>query len=112
MACGDSKLHLIVSPFLRPEDRAAGDDGPKSSEIVAAERLAYLSAIEEMLVRHTLRCLAYLLRAGHIEIRIAILEDALFNRLSIKGVPSRDGDAKRASAAWRWRPVPARSSPQ
>jgi len=79
LARGDSKLRLIVSPFLRPEDRAAIDDGTKSPEVVAAERLEDLIMTEDMLARHTLRCLSHLLRAGRIEIRIAIMEDALFH---------------------------------
>lgn len=72
-------FRLIISPFLRPEDQAAIEDGSKSAESVVSEVLEQLIVTEDLLQQHTLRCLSYLLRVGRIEIKIALLKGALFH---------------------------------
>lgn len=72
-------FRLIISPLLRPEDQTALEDGVKSPEAVAREILEELVVTEDLLQQHTLKCLSYLLRAGRIEIKIALMRDALFH---------------------------------
>ncbi len=72
-------FRLIVSPLLRDEDQAAIEEGLKDAETVAREILEELIVTEDLLQKHTLRCLSWLLRAGRIEIKIALMESALFH---------------------------------
>ena len=72
-------FRLIISPFLRLEDQAAVEEGVRSPEEVASKVLEELIVTEDALQQHTLRCLSYLLRVGHIEIKVALMKDALFH---------------------------------
>ena len=72
-------FRLIISPFLRTEDQAAIEDGTKSVEDVAEALMAELIVTEDALEKHSLRCLSYLLRIGRIEIKIAVMKNALFH---------------------------------
>ena len=73
------RFRLVISPLLRPEDKMAIEEGVKSSETVVAEFFEGLIVTEDLLEQHTLKCLSWLLRTGQIEIRIALMEDALFH---------------------------------
>lgn len=75
----EHSYRLIISPLLRAEDQAALEDGVKSPEQVAQEALDELIVTEDLIQRHTLKCLSYLLRARRMEIRIAVMKDALFH---------------------------------
>ncbi len=79
ISCSQHSFRLIMSPLLRPEDQAALEDGIKSSETVAREIIDELVVTEDLLQQHTLKCLSYLLRFGRIEIKIALMKDALFH---------------------------------
>jgi HKD family nuclease len=72
-------FRLIISPFLRPEDRKAIETGLSSPESVATEALQPIVVTEDLLQSHTLQCLSWLIRAGRIEIKIALMDDALFH---------------------------------
>ncbi len=72
-------FRLIISPFLRPEDQSAIEEGLRSPEEVASNILEDLIVTENTLQQHTLQCLSYLLRVGHIEIKVALMKDALFH---------------------------------
>ncbi|WP_337996931.1 DEAD/DEAH box helicase family protein [Oleispirillum naphthae] len=74
-----STFRLIVSPFLRIEDMQALKDGTARPEVLAKDALEQLLVTEDLLRQHTLRCLAYLLHAGRLEVQIALMEDALFH---------------------------------
>lgn len=74
-----NSFRLIVSPLLRPEDQAAIEEGVKSAEAVAREVLEELIVTEDLLQQHTLKCLSWLLQTGRIEIKIALMKDALFH---------------------------------
>lgn len=74
-----NSFRLIISPLLRQEDREAIERGIKSSEDVASEILEDVIATEDLLQQHTLRCLSWLIRTGRIEIKIALMKDALFH---------------------------------
>lgn len=71
-------FQLIISPFLRPADRAALE-GDGDIDALAQAALAPLVVTADLLEQHTLKCLTYLLRTGRIEIKIALLADALFH---------------------------------
>lgn len=79
IACSQNSLRLIVSPLLRPDDKEAIENGLKSEEEIADEILEELIVTEDLLQRHTLKCLSWLIRQGRIEIKIAVMKDALFH---------------------------------
>ena len=72
-------FRLIISPFLHPDDQAAIEVGNRSAEDIAEALLDDLTITEDLLEQHALRCLSYLLRRERIEIRIALMKDALFH---------------------------------
>lgn len=72
-------FRLIISPLLRSEDHAAIEEGVKSQEAIACEILEELIITENLLQQHTLKCLSWLLRTYRIEIKIALMKDALFH---------------------------------
>ena len=79
IAGSENSFRLIVSPLLRLEDKEAIENGLKSEEEVADEILQELIITEDLLQRHTLKCLSWLIREGRIEIKIALMRDALFH---------------------------------
>jgi len=72
-------LRLIISPLLREEDHVAIETGIKTPEDAAEEILRDLVITEDLLRQHTLKCLSWLLHRGRIEIRVALMKDALFH---------------------------------
>ncbi len=74
-----NSFRLIVSPVLHPKDKEAIENGLKSGEEVADEILEGLIITEDLIQRHTLKCLSWLLREGRIEIKVALMKDALFH---------------------------------
>lgn len=74
-----SSFRLIISPYLRPEDQEAIEQGIKSSEDIASEIFEDMMVTEDLFQQHTLRCLTWLIRTGRIEIRVALMKDALFH---------------------------------
>ena len=79
IASSQNSFRIIVSPLLRPEDKEAIENGLKSEEEVAEEILEELIVTEDLLQRHTLKCFSWLIREGRIEIKIALMKDALFH---------------------------------
>ena len=79
IASSPDTLRLLICPVLRPEDRQAMSDGYSSPEQVVEEFLAAGLTVEDGLAKHTLRCLAYLISMGRIQIRIALMRDAIFH---------------------------------
>ena len=75
----ESTFRLIISPLLRPEDKEAIEHGISSPESVAIEALQPIVITEDLIQTHTLQCLSWLIQAGRIEIKIALMEDALFH---------------------------------
>ena len=75
----ENKLRLIISPLLRAEDKTAIEDGLRPVDEVADQILEDLTVTVDLLQHHTLKCLSWLLRAGRVEIRIALMKDALFH---------------------------------
>ena len=79
ISSSQNSFRLIVSPLLRLEDKEAIENGLKSEEEVADGILKELIVTEDLLQRHTLKCLSWLIREGRIEIKIALMRDALFH---------------------------------
>ena len=79
IASSQNSFRLIVSPLLRPDDKEAIENGLKSEVEIADEILEELIVTEDLLQRHTLKCLSWLICEGRIEIKIALMKDALFH---------------------------------
>ena len=79
IACSKNSFRLIISPLLRAEDQAAIERGLRPPEEIADRLLENLTVTEDLLQRHTLKCLSWLLHAGRIQIKIALMKDALFH---------------------------------
>ena len=77
--CSDESLRLIISPLLRTEDKEAIEDSIVPSEDIAAAALKDFIVTENAIAQHTLKCLSWLLRHGRVEIKIALMNDALFH---------------------------------
>ena len=70
---------LIVCPILSEEDQRAIEDGFAEPSDLAQKVLEGLLVTEDRIQEHTLDCLTWLLRAGRIEIKVALMRDALFH---------------------------------
>lgn len=79
VAGSENSFRLVVSPLLRAEDQAAIEEGSISAEEIASRVLEDLIVTEDLLQRHTLKCLTWLLRARRIEIKVALMKNALFH---------------------------------
>jgi len=74
-----SSFRLIISPFLRPEDREAIEGGLRTPEDVAKELIEPMLITDDELQQHTLKCLSYLIHVKRIEMKIALMKHALFH---------------------------------
>ena len=79
IARSDKTFRLIVSPLLTAEDQKAIEDGMTSAEQLADTLLKELIVTEDLLQRHTLKSLSWLLQAGRLEIKVALMKGALFH---------------------------------
>ena len=77
--CSDESLRLIISPLLRTEDKEAIEDSIVSTEDFITSVLEDFVVTENSIAQHTLKCLSWLLRHGRVEIKIALMNDALFH---------------------------------
>ena len=82
-------FRLVISPHLSADDIAAIQSGITRPHEAAASALEDFLLTEDTLQRHTLECLAWLLRHDRMEIRIALMPGALFHP---KVWIFRDGD--------------------
>ena len=82
-------FRLIISPLVSAEDLAAMAAGTLTSEAVATKLLEPMFITADLIERHTLECLTYLLSVGRLEIQVVLMEDALFHP---KVWLFRDGD--------------------
>ena len=79
VSVSENSFRLLVNPLLRAEDQTAIEEGLRSAEEVADQILEELFVTEDLLQRHTLKCLTWLLRERRIEIKVALMKDALFH---------------------------------
>ena len=77
--CSDESLRLIISPLLRTEDKEAIENSIVSTEDFITSALEDFVVTENTIAQHTLKCLSWLLRHGRVEIKIALMNDALFH---------------------------------
>lgn len=75
----NESLRLIISPLLRAEDREAIENGIASPENIANVALEDFVLTENAIAQHTLKCLSWMLRHGRVEIKIALMKNALFH---------------------------------
>jgi superfamily II DNA or RNA helicase len=80
---GDHVMRLLVSPLLSDEDLAGIRLGLSSTEEVLSDAigatLADAEALEDALVNHTLHCLAYLLAAERLDMKVVLVEHGIFH---------------------------------
>jgi HKD family nuclease len=72
-------LRLVISPFISPQDQEAFRTGILESDALASRAVDSLLLTEDDLAKHTLKCLAWLISTGRLEVRIALMRDALFH---------------------------------
>ena len=72
-------LRLIVSPFLTQADREAIENGLKPEAEVIEDSVAALLVSQDGIVRHTFRCLSYLIARKRLQMKIALMKDAQFH---------------------------------
>lgn len=72
-------LRLIVSPYLTAADQEALADGIQSAVTLAAHKIIDALPDADMLSHHTLGCLAWLIAQGRLQMRIALMRNALFH---------------------------------
>lgn len=77
--CSDESLRLIISPLLRIEDREAIELGTASTEDIVGKTLEDFIITENAIAQHTLKCLSWMLRHRRVEIKIALMKNALFH---------------------------------
>ncbi|MDE0315855.1 MAG: DEAD/DEAH box helicase family protein [Candidatus Poribacteria bacterium] len=75
----EGSLRLVISPILSPEDQAAIKEGLISPEEIANDVLTDIIFTEDFVAQYTLKCLSWMLRHGRLEIRIALMKNALFH---------------------------------
>ncbi|MBE7492964.1 MAG: DEAD/DEAH box helicase family protein [Planctomycetes bacterium] len=81
-------LRLVVSPFLCDADRAALETGLVDPELLAERILVDGLVTQNALERHTLACFSYLLSQERIQVKVALLKDALFHpKVWLFGLP-------------------------
>ena len=72
-------LRLIVSPFLTQTDREAIENGLRSATEIFEDSMAAMLVSKEGIVRHTFRCLSYLIASKRLKMKIALMKDAQFH---------------------------------
>jgi superfamily II DNA or RNA helicase len=71
-------LKLIVSPYLSAADQEALRQG-SSAEALAEDKIAQALPDADALTDHALTCLAWLIAQGRLQMKIALMRDALFH---------------------------------
>lgn len=75
----DKILRLIVSPYISQSDQDALNSGIESAESIGKGLFFDLVPNADELSTHTLSCLAWLISEQRLEIKIAVMRDALFH---------------------------------
>jgi superfamily II DNA or RNA helicase len=80
---GDTPMRLLVSPLFTEDDLAGIKAGLTLPEEVLADAVgAALTdevALSDALATHTLQCLAYLLAAGRLQMKVVLVTDGIFH---------------------------------
>ena len=75
----EGKLRLIASPILSEDDQRAIERGLADRAAKAEEAFEQLMITEDRIAQHAIDCLALLLCAGRIEIKIALMRRGMFH---------------------------------
>ena len=75
----DESLRLVINPILSPEDQDAIKEGIATPEDITSAALEDFVVTENSIAQHTLKCLSWMLRHRRVEIKIALMKDALFH---------------------------------
>ena len=75
----DECIRLIISPILSADDRDVIQESVASMEEIVCDVLQQIIFTEDFVEQHTLKCLAWLLRQRRVEIKIALMDNALFH---------------------------------
>ena len=75
----EHSIRLLISPILRKKDQEAIELGTRGSDEIATQIIDDLTITEEALQNHTLKCLSWLLRKRRLEIKVALMKEALFH---------------------------------
>lgn len=75
----EGKLRLVASPILSHDDQDAIERGLADRAAKAEEAFERLVISEDRIARHAIDCLALLLAAGRIEIKIAVMRRGMFH---------------------------------
>jgi superfamily II DNA or RNA helicase len=80
---GSAPMRLLVSPLLTDDDLASIKAGLTLPEEILADAVgAALNdevALTDALANHTLQCLAYLLAAGRLQMKVVVVADGIFH---------------------------------
>ena len=74
-------IRLVISPILLPSDQEAIKTGlnPTHASYIATSALKDTLNTEDFIEQHTLKCLTWLLQNERLEIKVALMKDALFH---------------------------------
>lgn len=77
----ENAIRLIISPVLTAADQQAIEAGVNLTQAssIAIKTLRDALDTKNFIQRHTLKCLTWLLQNGRLEIRVALIKDALFH---------------------------------
>ena len=72
-------FRLLISPYLSTQDAKAIEAGMRTPHEAAVSALQDLVVTQDALASHTLTCLSWLLQRDRMEIRVALMKNALFH---------------------------------
>lgn len=72
-------MRLLISPYVTPADQQAMREGLLDGGELASRLFADGGPDADALSRHTLACLAWLIRSGRLQVRVAYMRDGLFH---------------------------------
>ncbi len=74
-------IRLVISPILSPSDQEAIEAGinPTHASSIATSVLRDTLKTEDFIEQHSLKCLTWLLQNNRLEIKVALMKDALFH---------------------------------
>ena len=77
----DGRLRLIVSPMLRQDDLDAIETGigEAAIESLIEQSISNMTVTADLIERHTLQCLSWLIRKNRIEMKVALMKDAILH---------------------------------
>ena len=72
-------VRLVMSPIVQKKDGEILEEAVSSAEEIAESFFEDLIFTQDLVEQHTLKCLAWLLRMGRLEIKVAVMKDGLFH---------------------------------